>query len=247
MSVESLIEQRLSSGAARVDELAELVWSKRPDVGKGAVVWAANNLIRKGKAVRLARGCYALSRKKVFKPRLTAASLPLAEDISSAFPLLPFSLFDSAWCASFMEMQPFASLVSVEVDRSALDAVLSFLLGRHLPVFLKSDKAAYLRYGNAEVSYVLGRALKSSPLVDTDSMASLAALEKILVDLVADKDIYPQYQGEELLNIYRNSTGEYQVNFSRMLKYAATRGRRGEVGAVLARCGALDGEGRVAG
>ena len=49
------------------------------------------------------------------------------------------------------------------------------------------------------------------------------------MDLVCDEDIFGQYQGEELQNIYQNATKDYVVNYSQMLKYAAARKKKAPV------------------
>jgi hypothetical protein len=49
------------------------------------------------------------------------------------------------------------------------------------------------------------------------------------VDLVCDDDVYGQYQGEELTNVYQNATESFAVNYTQMLKYASARKKRGAV------------------
>ena len=55
----------------------------------------------------------------------------------------------------------------------------------------------------------------------------------MLVDLVCDEEVYGQYQGEELTNIFRGATRNYTVNYSQVLKYAASRKRKDAVHEML--------------
>ena len=74
--------------------------------------------------------------------------------------------------------------------------------------------------------FIIRPELAVNPNLPQEGNVRTANLEKILVDLVCDDDIYGQYQGEELLNIYQNATYGYIVNYSQMLKYATARKKK---------------------
>jgi hypothetical protein len=95
--------------------------------------------------------------------------------------------------------------------------------------YAKKDFARLERYISSSQPVVIRPELAVNPNLPKENNIRTANLEKILVDLVCDADIYRQYQGEELQNIYKNATEMYAVNYSQLLKYAAARKKKAEV------------------
>lgn len=48
-------------------------------------------------------------------------------------------------------------------------------------------------------------------------------MEKILIDLLAEKDFYYPYQGQELENIYKNAFNDYKISLKSLNRYAERR------------------------
>ncbi|MDR1193690.1 MAG: hypothetical protein LBK98_05935 [Peptococcaceae bacterium] len=106
---------------------------------------------------------------------------------------------------------------------------MSALRGEGVDAYAKKDYRALERYISSSQPFVVRPELTVNPNLPRRKNIRAANLEKLLVDLVCDKDIYGQYQGEELRNIYRNATEGYAVNYSRMLRYAAARKKKAPV------------------
>jgi hypothetical protein len=49
-------------------------------------------------------------------------------------------------------------------------------------------------------------------------------LEKILVDLVCDKDLFVSFQGEEFRNIYMGALTDYDISLSTIRRYSGDAG-----------------------
>jgi len=54
-------------------------------------------------------------------------------------------------------------------------------------------------------------------------------IEKILVDLYCDKNLFVSYQGDELSNIWRDAFKKYLVNISTMVNYSRRKGKQKEI------------------
>jgi hypothetical protein len=74
---------------------------------------------------------------------------------------------------------------------------------------------------------ILKPIISRSPTQTIKSEIEIASLEKILVDIFCDKDIFISYQGSELKNIFSNAWKRYSINLSALLNYAGRR-KRGE-------------------
>ena len=89
-------------------------------------------------------------------------------------------------------------------------------------------------------NYILGcekcfvvRPLVTEAPITSSGDVSIPKLEKILVDLVCDKDLFVSFQGEELRNIYRRALTDYDVSLSTIRRYASRRGRLEEVNRLI--------------
>jgi hypothetical protein len=75
--------------------------------------------------------------------------------------------------------------------------------------------------------------ISEAPLQNVQTMP-VPTLEKILVDLYSDSDIFYFLQGKEMLTIFENALEKYTVNIDRLLRYAARRNRKEELQKIIA-------------
>jgi len=78
---------------------------------------------------------------------------------------------------------------------------------------------------NAIIMKVL---ISESPLQSIDNIP-VPTIEKILVDLLAEVDLFYFSQGTEMLNFYRNALEKYTIHMGKLSRYAARRNKRDEV------------------
>jgi len=197
------------------------------------IIWSINDLIRQGKAVRVGRGVYGFMPKKRFNPAMSEASKRVCSILQSKFKYLVVTVTDTSVLGQFMNLQPFSTLVVIEARKSATGAVLSALRKEGVDAYAKRDYAKLEQYVSSPHPFLIRPELSVNPNMTQYDNVRVSSLEKILVDLVCDDDIYGQYQGEELVNIYKNSTFDYAVNFSQVLKYGAARKKKASVLAIL--------------
>ncbi len=117
--------------------------------------------------------------------------------------------------------------VVVEVPRSSIEMVLT-ALKRHFPDVADIRKA----YQMMDVlhDFVLVKPMVSeAPLTEEEEM-TVPTLEKQLVDRISDKE----YIDEAPKRFYQRVFEQYQVNISRLCRYAARKGKKEEVEGILA-------------
>jgi hypothetical protein len=191
------------------------------------IIWNVNNLVRQGKAVRFGRGVYGFIPKTRFNPIMGEAPKRACSLLHEKFRYLVVTVTDSAMLGQFMNLQPFSTITVLEVKKSAVGAVLSALRKDDVDAYAKKDYRAFEQYVSSSQPFVVRPELSVNPNLSQEKNVRVANLEKMLVDLLCDEDIYGQYQGEELQNIYRNATEGYAINYSQMLKYASARKKKG--------------------
>ncbi|MBA7537831.1 hypothetical protein ES705_30101 [subsurface metagenome] len=110
-----------------------------------------------------------------------------------------------------------------------LDSIFYNFQEKGLSVFLKPDKNSIDRYVlPKEGSIVIIPLITRAPTLILDD-TDVPSLEKILVDIFCDQELYFIFSGSELMNIYRYAYKKYALNFSRLLSYSDRRKKKTEI------------------
>ena len=216
-----------------LDDIAMFVDGLNGEVSRKTVIWNVNDLVRQGKAARFGRGVYGFISKAQFCPVMSESAKRACSLLKEKFKYLVVTVTDSGVLGQFMNLQPFSTVVVMETKKSAIGAVIPFLRKEGVDAYAMRDFSMLEQYVTSSQPFIVRPELAVNPSLPQEGNIRTANIEKILVDLVCDQDIYGQYQGEELLNIYQNATESYVVNFSQMLKYAAARKKKAPVLEIL--------------
>ncbi len=216
-----------------IDEIADLLAAENAQVSRQTVIWSINDLVKQGKAVRVGRGVYLIAPKKQFHPVMSATAKSACSLLADKFRYLDITVTDTGFLGEFMNLQPFSTVVTLEVKKSAVNAVLSAMRKEGFDAYNKNDYPKMERYITTAQPIFIRPEFAVNPTMAKEGNVRLANIEKTLVDLVCDEDIYGQYQGEELQNIFQNATKRYAINYSQLLKYAGARKRKETVMQIL--------------
>ena len=102
-------------------------------------------------------------------------------------------------------------------------SVFSFLQETKNNVFLNPNRyevETYLLTGRNNI--IVKNLLAESPIQLKDKIY-VPKIEKIMVDLFTDKDLFVMYQGKELANIFEAFFESYSINQSTLNRYATKR------------------------
>ncbi len=150
---------------------------------------------------------------------------------------LTISCWDSSVLSKFMNMQLMKQIYVIEVSDACKDVVLDVLLKNGFNAILKEDYNKASKYlSNGDV-YIVKTMNQDSPINKKkikvisgnldylkleDSITTIVTtpkVEKILVDIYADKVLKKIYQGE-IENIYIEILRNYKVNITTLFRYA---------------------------
>jgi hypothetical protein len=123
----------------------------------------------------------------------------------------------------------------VEVEREAIDSVFYFVkeINKDKYTFKEPLHEMMEMFVLESKGSIIVKSLTSeAPLQDVDHI-TVPAIEKILVDLYADSDIFSFLQGSEMLNIFESALGKYTVNTNRLLRYAKRRNKEKDIRNIL--------------
>ena len=227
--MEDVIIAQWSGKYCTIDDISSSVMAICPKISRKTIIWKINQLIKEDKVVRVGRGVYFIAYKRKFEQTVSVTAGQACKILADNLKYLEVTLTDTSSLVELMVLQPFSSIINLEVKKAAVSAVVSTLRKENIPAYRKNDYPRLERYVDSIQPVLVKPELSVSPAMPKDNNVRLATIEKILVDLVCDADIYGQYQDSELSNIYKNATELYAINYSQILKYAAARGKKDDV------------------
>jgi hypothetical protein len=207
-----------------------LYYSKyEPSLKDSTLRWRIYKLKEDNVLLPVKRGVYSLNRKPPFKPILSKKLQKLESLYSADFsPSLTCIIWSTEWLHQFMVQQPNTHQIIIETEKDSLDSLFYHVQETNKNTFLNPGKDVIRDYVVREKeAIILKPVISRSPTQITKSEIEIASLEKILVDVFCDKDLFISYQGTELENIFSNAWKRYSMNVSALLNYAERR-KRGE-------------------
>jgi len=201
-----------------------------PDAKDGTLSARLHHLKEEGLVRTVSRGVYALGSKNAFEPVMSKELKNMFRRIRKQFPFIDsLCVWDSIWLNEFTVHQAFSSIVVVETERDTEQAVFEHVRDNYSPVFISPTPKEVDNYITpSRKSFVVKSLVSESPLMLLDRTC-IPRLEKILVDLVSEPDLFIAFQGAELGTIFRRALSEYNTNLSTLRRYARRRGKLEEI------------------
>ena len=207
-----------------------------PDGSLRSIDTELRQMVCAGVLKRIRNGRFSLisdARRLPYIPDISPEMKTLSLKIKEMYPYLDFCIWQGRALSSFMQHIPGLDMLMVETDRNASEAVYEdvrkLAVGR--TVLLRPTEKECRLYAAGSPSLILRDLISEAPTMSVDGVTT-ASLEKILVDAT----IAPEFEfarGAELYTIYENADQMYRIGKKTMLRYAARRGRKEEIGKLM--------------
>lgn len=206
----------------------------QPSIKRATVNWRIYNLVQQGLLKRIGRGIYSLGQEKSFFPILNKKQKNIFARVKNKFPLITFCCWHTSVLKEFFQHVSMYDFLLVEVERETIDSVFHFIKETNNNTFKEPSRDMMENFVLESKDAIIIKSLTSeAPLQKVDNI-TVPAIEKILVDLYADSEIFFFLQGSEMLNIFTNALEKYTVNTDRILRYAKRRNKGEELKKILA-------------
>jgi hypothetical protein len=205
-----------------------------PGLKDATITWRIFDLRNKGIITDLKKGMYQLNNKSHFLPVPDNNITNIANLIKREYDPQFYTIWDTIHLNEFTELQVVNASIVLEVEKGFTDSVF-FSLRREgvLNVFTKlNEQLVELYVTSAERPVIIKSFLGRAPIQQINNIV-VPKLEKVLVDLYCDNDVYYPWQGGQLRQIYKNATTRYNLNFTKMFNYAKRRHRLAEIRQIL--------------
>lgn len=217
-----IINSLSQNGQLSKKELLGILLELAPNISKSTINWRLHKLKSEGLIQSPNYGIYSLTSKGNFKPPISSSLKRIYNKIAKEFPFAEVCAWESRWFNEFMQHQLFRFYLVVEVEKDVTESVFNSLTDFSKKVFLNPDEDIFTRYiSNFNEVIIVKSLISESPIHEFENI-KLATLEKLLIDCLCDKDLFASQQNE-LEFIFKSVFQKYNVNVSKMKRYASRR------------------------
>jgi hypothetical protein len=157
-------------------------------------------------------------------PVLSDSVMRIVNYLADELPLVKTCIWEPRWLHGWMNLQPPSNWVIVETEREVLESVFYRLTDIFKNVFLDPDRKVVNLYVMQHPEAIIVKPLLSGALTQLVGNIISAAPEKMLVDIVAEPNLFRAQQGEIEL-IFVNAFREVPIDRVKMMGYARRRRR----------------------
>lgn len=211
-------------------ELIDILKEHRPDLSDDMYNWIIDQTAKKGILSRQGYNAYSLPDGKElidYQPFYSQTSLDLIKKIQERFPRVNFTVFETVLMNDFLNHLIGRNTIFVQVEKDSSIFVFRYLQeqGYNNLLFTPDKKEIELYWDQDCV--IITNLISEAPLRKEDP--TKITLEKMLVDMVADKQISSTFSPAELPDVFDQAKKTYRLDKSKMLRYARRRHKEDKV------------------
>jgi hypothetical protein len=215
-------------------QLYEFFRELDPEVKEITIRWRIYNLKENGIIRAIDKTWFSLAILPPFLPVQENRQKEIYRRVTKEFPGIKACIWTTKWIHEFMLHQPGRSFSILEVEKGSEEIVFNHLSDNRIRnILLRPDPDQLDKYISPNSDTVVVRSLISKSPVQKLCTCTVPLIEKILVDLFANPKLFTLFQGSELEFIYSSVLEKYSVNETRMLNYAARRGKKQDLAVFL--------------
>jgi hypothetical protein len=213
-------------------ELKQVLSREKPGLKESTFSWLIYHLIKDHVITRYARGqfvtaAYAPERNK-YKPFYSDEMKNILHFLAKRYPLLGYAAWETHAYNEFANHQMARNCIVVEVEKLFEEAVFEAINENYdyLTLYKPTERELTLY---PDVTTIIVCTLTSEAPVKNHE----APIEKLLVDLYANKYIKYMVNRGDFDFIFEEAFEKYDVNVAAMLRYAKRRGKGDEIAAMI--------------
>ncbi len=229
MDTEAFLQYFAAYNTFNIKAIKAYFMQLEPSITQTAIHWRIHSLIEKGLMVRTGRGAFSLGSGKNYMPVLEKDIKKLYRKLRTQFPRLLFCIWNTKQFNEFMIHQPGTFYTLIETEPDSAEYVFHFLQRLYSEVFWNPSAEITDKYVSVAKNAIVVKDLVSEAPVQLIDATPTISLEKLLVDVFCDSNLYVAQQGMELETIFRTATEKYTINTNKLLRYASRRNRKNDI------------------
>lgn len=206
------------------EEIYSLAKNIDPDLTQSAIRSRLYYLRKQNLIAPIFNNIYTLNVKNNFSPLISNGVTKINRLLLKNYKNVQICFAETRWLNEFSIHQAFKSYIVCMVENFMKESIFYYLTDKGLTVIFEPNEKDVNFYINEKESIVISNLTSRSPTLKHNGVI-ISKLEKLLVDVYFDKNVYFGYQGSEIDRIFENAENKYNINFSEMLNYSRRRGK----------------------
>ena len=215
-------------------ELISELRQDNPKLSESSYHWAISGMLHSGSIVKIGYNEYTIPdgcERKPYKPVYSDISSALLTQVSEKFPLVSFTVFETALMNDFLNHLIAQNTIFLQVEKEYSIFVFRYLQSLGCTdLMYKPSKADYALYWKEDCIAVTDL-ISEAPV--RESSPHEICLEKMLVDMFCDKLIPSTYSKAEFPEVLQKAMTDWLIEKPKMLRYARRRGKEEEIRKIL--------------
>lgn len=212
-----------------VNDLIEKIRPKFPELKENTLQVYISRLKKSGLISNPSRGFYSSKSKPSFLPTVSKGCKSIYIRIKKEFPYINLCVWDTNLLNDLMIHQVFKTYKIVEVEKDAVNQVFQFLNQLIPNVYLNPSIQVFQNYINPNSNHItIVKTLKSEAPLNKSENIQIPTIEKILVDIISEIEIFAAQQ-DEIENIFKTAFLSFEVNIQSLKRYSTRRNRKEEI------------------
>lgn len=212
-------------------ELFELAMNVNHEFKETLLRNLLEKLLSEGDLIRIGRNQYQKASKKnskeIYRNQYSKEARFIVEIMRKKYPLLDYRVWEINWLNEFWNHQIAQNKIFVEVERIGCDFVYEELSEEYSGnILLRPNEKELYRYGGAD-TVIVDRLVSESPKGNPECYNT--PLEKIIVDLFANKNVRGMVHIGEYAKAIAEMFDKYYVDKVKLFRYATRRNKKEEI------------------
>ena len=199
-----------------------------PDAAENTLAWRIFQLKKENLINQVGRGLYSFEFKPEYIPEISPKTKRFFKRIKH-LGQSELCVWDTSMLSEISGAIVNKHWIFIAVPKDELDGLYDQMLGFSKQVFLHPDKDVLHRYMMAQdEAIILTPLISEAPIFKADDFVSLT-LEGILVNALFESESFLSAMGISPIELFRLAFEKYNVNRSKLLRYASRRDKKVEI------------------
>lgn len=186
-------------------------------------------MVKKGILERIGKGMFKIGKTWVFVPNMDNKTKTIFNKLQSEFSFSTFCVWNTSLLNEFSIHISNNHFTLVEVEKESMESVFLSLKEKYNAVFLNPNSNILEQYVFNANNPIIAKPLISEAPLQKIKKINTTTIEKVLVDLFCDENLFQFYQGRERNTIFKEAYTKYTINNTKLLRYASRRGKKEEL------------------
>ncbi len=219
-------------------DLQNILHKFNPQVSSSAHAWWINKLKNDGFISHVGRGIYSFQHKKEYKPELSRKAKQFYNKTYKLLPKnTPLLMYENFSVDDILGIERMNHFIFMHVPKEHLEFFFYDILHLGKRVFIKPGKEVTERYITPfSESVILYPLLSDMPFLTIGAYKTLS-MEGMLVHSIIFGEEYYRARAIDMKYAFKVAMDNYNVNISKLLRYAARRERKKQIVAILSELG----------